>query len=748
MQLNAGRAAAGTALDEPGEGLTARLVHHGSRLLLLLAAAVAIYLFFPGPRVPEAAVLEPGVVAPRDVIAGFSFPVPKPQTELMREQAEAASGVSPTFRLSPATADTVVAGIRAFFATVDTLAANPAGDAAVRAFLERNRVYPPPGALPLLLEPRQRRTLRLGSERAVRELLPRGVLPFALGDAVAAVRVAGADGEQLVPRDSLIAPDRFFSLAGESLPEGIGGDGLELQRLILIRFFRPSLQYDETATEAARARARAAVDPVQAVVLEGEKIVGAHEQVGETEAEKLRAYQLALPAYASTQGGIRWGLSAGAVLYNLLVLVILGVVLLLFRPALYAHFRSVVLLALLVVAVTGAAALLARLELPAELIPVTFAALIVSVLWDGRLGLIFALLLALLMGGQSPYLGISAPFTIALGGAAAAFSVQVVQRRSRTWHFISIISIAYVAAAIALGLLRSRGLEEVLESMAWGAGNAIVASLLAIGFLPLLESFTRITTDQTLLELSDLNRKLLKKLSFEASGTYHHTINVANLAEAACHAIGAHGLLARVGAYYHDIGKLAKPQYFIENQPKGRNPHDKLKPATSAAMIRNHVTEGLKMSREAGLPDIVRDFIAEHHGTQRISFFYDKAQELDPEGEVNVADFTYPGPRPRTRETAVVMMADSVESASRVLQDPSPARLRELVDRIVSTKIAAGQLDDAPLTLQEIIVVKQQLVNVLAGMYHQRIDYPPQAAAPEPLSTAEAVAVSGAATAG
>lgn len=261
-------------------------------------------------------------------------------------------------------------------------------------------------------------------------------------------------------------------------------------------------------------------------------------------------------------------------------------------------------------------------------------------------------------------------------------------------------------------------------SMGAGVTNAIVASLLAIGFLPLLESFTGITTDQTLLELSDLNRKLLKRLSLEAPGTYAHTVNVANLAEAASSAIGANGLLARVGAYYHDIGKLAKPQYFIENQPRGRNPHDKLKPATSASIIRAHVAEGLKLAEADRLPEVVKRFIPEHHGTQEIAYFYNRAKEADPDGQVNPTEFVYTGPKPQMKETAILMLADAVESATRVLQDPTPARIRELTDRLVAQKIAEGQLDEAPLTLREIGIIKDSLVNVLTGMYHHRIDYP------------------------
>src|SRR5690606_27358799 len=253
----------------------------------------------------------------------------------------------------------------------------------------------------------------------------------------------------------------------------------------------------------------------------------------------------------------------------------------------------------------------------------------------------------------------------------------------KTWLFISIISVAYIVSAFTMALLRSRDFSDIGMSMGAGITNAIVASLLAIGFLPLLESFTGITSDQTLLELSELNRKLLKRLSLEAPGTCAHTVNVANLAEAASSAIGANGLLARVGTYYHDIGKLVKPQYFIENQPRGRNPHDKLKPTMSAAIIRSHVMEGLKLADQDKLPEAVKRFIPEHHGTQQISFFYNRARELDPEAQLNPADFSYPGPEPQIKETAILMLADTVESAARVLPDPTPGRIREMVDRLV-----------------------------------------------------------------
>jgi len=244
-----------------------------------------------------------------------------------------------------------------------------------------------------------------------------------------------------------------------------------------------------------------------------------------------------------------------------------------------------------------------------------------------------------------------------------------------------------------------------------------------MGFLWVFELFTGITTDQTLLEWADPTRSLLRNLAMEAPGTYAHTISVANLAESAATRIDANGLLCRVGMLYHDVGKVLKPHYFVENQPDGRNPHDKLKPETSAAIVREHVTEGVRLAREAKVPEVVVQFISEHHGTQRIGFFYEKARE-EAEGTVDMQRFSYPGPRPRSRETAVAMLADSCESAARAMQDPTPERVRELIDAIVDGKIADGQLDEAPLTLREIALVKDQFVSVLAGVVHRRIDYP------------------------
>jgi putative nucleotidyltransferase with HDIG domain len=298
-----------------------------------------------------------------------------------------------------------------------------------------------------------------------------------------------------------------------------------------------------------------------------------------------------------------------------------------------------------------------------------------------------------------------------------------VRRRNQTHVAILAIAAAYFIGAVAIGLTLDLPMIDIGKSALLGALNALASVSIAIMLIPGAEQFAGVDTDLTLLEWSDLNRPLLRRLSLEAPGTYAHTIAIANLAESASNAVGANGLLARVGALYHDIGKLKKPQYFAENQAKGRNPHDKLKPTTSAAIIRNHVLEGLELAEEHKLPRGVVPFIREHHGTGPITYFLEKAKERDGL-PANAAEFAYPGPAPRSIETAIVMLADGAEAAARVLNDPTPQKIREVIDRIVRQRVDQGQLREAPITQAQLETVKEQFTRVLAGMYHSRIDYP------------------------
>jgi cyclic-di-AMP phosphodiesterase PgpH len=715
----------------PGQLWPDAVIHHGARVLLLALLAVATTMLFPVAPLADLPVLERGMVAEEDVIAEVPFAIYRPEAELARARQDAAAAERPIFVYHAAAVDTMLAAVDGFFLSVDSVIGHADSEAdarqALRDLLTVSALPPSAQNVGLLADAAQRQRLRRGVRDVILDELPRGIaLSSDLDDADSReIRLIAHERDRIIPRDSVLTSGDLFSRSRLHVPP-VAPQGYEqLQRLLLVRYLTPSIRPDWTATEQERARARAAVDVVRGHVLQGERIVTARERVGDAEIERLRAYQQELERRGELGGEGRRGMrTAGQFLFNVIILSLLGALLFFYRLEVYREIRHLVVLGSLVLALVGAGAVIANYGVSVALIPIAFPALVVAALWDGRLAINLSLVTAILLSGQAPFLGITALLTLVTVGAVASLSVRVVRRRAQTWGFIVLITAAYVLAAVVLALLRGWTLPEVLMASGLGGASAMASAFAAMGFIPLLEGYTRITTDQTLLELADANRPLLRRLSREAPGTYAHSINVANLAESAAAAIGANALLTRVGVYYHDVGKMGRPLYFIENQPSGRNPHDKLKPAMSAAVVRNHVIDGLKLAEEEKLPEAVKAFIAEHHGTQAISFFYDQAREADPDAELDLRDFCYPGPIPQSKETAILMLADSVESAARVLPDPTPDKIRELVDRITQGKIDAGQLDDAPLTMRELTAVKAELSSVLSGMYHHRIDYP------------------------
>jgi hypothetical protein len=719
----------------PAQAWPDGVIHHGARVLLLVGLVLLVQVLFPVSPVPDFPSLEKGMVPAEDIIADVGFAIPKSPAELEQERAEAAAAVAPVYRYDPSAADSMLQRVRGFATHMDSAAARGTSQQEIRAALRQlltSYGFPvSESALDLLQHQENRRLLEASLQRVITNELPAGIVPSGDDSPSPQWRIVRDGSEQLVARDSVATQARLFERAAAYLPPDSPAGLADFQRLVLILFFEGSVRLDRESTDRAREQARAAVPEVKGQVLPRQRIVAAHEPVGDAELERLNAYIAHLrQSGALTAGGATTAREVGTFLLNLLVLSTFGFLLYFYRRPIYGNFRHVLLLAALIALLAVSAATIANTGAPVELVPIAFPALIVAALWDGRMALNMVLVLAVLLGVQTPFLNLTPRMLLLLGGAAAALSVRVVRRRSQGLMLGAVIGLVYAITAVALGLMRNRELAEVMTGVLWGAANGMATALLAMGFMPLFESFTRITTDQTLLELADLNRPLLKRLSLEASGTYAHSINVANLAEAAARAIDANPLLARVGAYYHDVGKIALPQYFIENQARGRNPHDQLDPRRSAEIVRQHVLEGVKLAEQAKLPESVRRFIPEHHGTQAIAYFLDRARQNAPEAELDPVDFSYPGPRPQMKETAILMLADSVESAAKVLQDPTLDRIRALVDRIVQGKIDQRQLDEAPLTLAEISRIKEQFTVVLTGMYHHRIDYPPAPAVP------------------
>ena len=731
----------------PGAGWRSNVVHHGVRGLLLVGLAIVVFALFPSAPLPDFALLEQGQVATEDVIADISFDVPKSPERLQLERTEAERGISPIFNYDAEAVTRTTQSVRGLFSRLDSALAVAEDDTlAVRQVLSdvENVTVPTADQAVYLTVGARRRALRDALVRAYERLLPRGVVSSRdLSDVFSAqVIVREAGGDRLVRRDSLLDTGAFYERASALAPSALSVNGLQLYQTLVVHYLDESLRLDPDATARARQQARNAVQESAGFVLEGERIVTAHERVGREEIEKLRAYRAALLDTGLAGGGGSIFRPFGGVLYSLVVVGILWGVLYYHRRAVYESFRSFSIVISLIFIVMVLASVVARADTSPALIPVALAALLVAVVYDGLLAIVTVLVISALLAGQTVFPGLSAPFLTMAGGAAAATAIQVLRRRADSWKLIAIITAAYFLAALALGLSFAWPPQELAITTAFAALNATVCTVLVVaGLIPALETFTGITTRQTLLELSDLNRPLLRQLAKKAPGTYAHSISVANLAEAACTAIGANALLARVGTYYHDIGKMKQPQYFVENQPPGRNPHDRMRPSRSAEVIKEHVREGLRLAEEAHVPQAIKDFICEHHGTLTISYFLNKAEQEEPELDINLWDFSYPGPKPQSKETAIVMLADCVESATRTLSDPTPERVRSLIDKLVSSRIREGQLDQSPLTLDDLHRIKAEFAQTLTSFYHQRVEYPDTAgrAAPPPRDEPEAL---------
>ena len=703
------------------------VLYHGSRLLIMVGLTASITALFPPVGRSTVGRYEAGMVLIEPVIAQVPFTVPKSVAELQRERADAAAGVPPTFDYRLEAADTMAIRLGRFFDQLRLTAS--AGDVeAILGFLGSASVVAGLEQATLLLDEETRQLLRRTAIDGVREFSSIGVADASEARELTTERVliqdSPAESRRSVPSESvLIGRDFHAQVVGQLRTPS--PELSELLRLIIIRHTVYSLVFDPAVTEADREQARQAVPEFSGNVVQREAIVRANEPITDEDLLRLGAYEAELRRLQLLEEpGLQFGLLVGSFLLNLSILGVFGALIYFVRPRIYESLRWLLLQSALVLVYFLAARVVASNGLPNVALPVAFVVLPVAVLWDSRLALIMGLVVAALTVAQPPFAELDVLFPVMIGAAAAAMSVRVVRRRAQTWVFVTIITGAYAVTLLALTLVDEQTAAQFAVALAWAASNAALSAVIAMGFVPVFEWFTAITTDQTLLEWADPNRSLLRRLSLEAPGTYAHTINVANLAEMAANAIGSHGLLCRVGLYYHDVGKVLKPHYFVENQPEGRNPHDKLKPDTSAAILREHVVEGLRLAKEEKLPNVVQSFISEHHGTQLIGYFHSRAEEELGEGMVDEESYRYPGPKPQSKETAIAMMADSIESATRVLQGPTPERVRDLVEGIVEGKRRDGQLDEAPLTLREISVLKNTFVKVLSGIHHHRIDYP------------------------
>ncbi len=717
------------ALEPPPSKLPRRIGFHAIRWLPLALLAAVTYVLYPDTGSTQAPLMEVGEVAQADVVAPFAFYVPKSPAEIQREADALAATVRPIYEFQPEAVDSVRATAVALFDALDaTETDSTLADSAAAYGL---RLSTEEAAF--LFEGSRRAAYRSAALRMIDRELARGIVANATIDSETAREIIERRGEteRVVARDAVLSLSTFLDRRSARHPEPNSVLGDQLHVRLLNTLFRPTLVPNTIETEALRAELRADVDSLKGLVRQNERIIGEHEVVTAAVQERLAALLNELSRRGGT-GGVTLTGAIGKILTNALILSIFWLLLMLYRRETYGNARQMTMVGVLFGIVVLGAAAMVRLSAPApELIPIPLAAMLIAIFFSGRVAMVAATVLAVLLASQHVYVtqayyGDEAALYLALiGGVAAAVGIRAMRRRAQMLATMLIVAAAFAVAAIAIGLAADYEIARIGLTIMRGGGNAVVSAALASVALPVLENVSRLTTDLTLLELSNPTHPLVRRLATEAPGTYAHTIAVANLCEAGCNAIGANGLLARVGCYYHDIGKIKKPQFFVENQSGGTNPHDKLKPDVSATIIRNHVKEGMALADEAGLPDIVKAFIPEHHGTAEITYFLERARDR---GDEPPADhYRYPGPKPRSVETAVAMLADGVEAALRVLNDPSPQDIREAIDHIVGQRVATGQLNDAPLTLAQLDRVKEEFSRVVSGVHHNRIDYPVRA---------------------
>ena len=493
--------------------------------------------------------------------------------------------------------------------------------------------------------------------------------------------------------------------------------------LKLIRnHLRPNYIYDEQLTDKQEENALNSISITRGMVQRGELVVARGTRVNAEIYQKLESLRTAYEDDAKIIGN-RNLIMLGQFLISGLIIALLVVFLYLFRKDIYADNRQMSLILLIITGMLFTLSWAIRIKIPSiYYMPFCIVPIIIRILFDTRLALNIHLLVVLIAGFFVPnsfefaFLQISA-------GMVAIYSIKNLIKREQFLISALLILLNYFIAFLGISLIRDGSLADI----EWLNFTPFIFSvLLSLLAYPLVYAFERvfgITSDVTLMELTNTNSKLLRELAFKAPGTFQHSLQVANLAEAAIFKIGGNALLVRAGALYHDIGKTVNPQYFIENQNRGANPHDTISYEQSAQIIIQHVNKGVEIARKNQIPEMLIDFIRTHHGNTRVDYFYQSFLKNFPEKFVDENTFRYPGPIPFSKETAVLMLADSVEAASRSLKEPDAISINNLVERIIDYKLDQDQLTDSNITLKDIETIKLIFKTMLMGIYHVRIDY-------------------------
>lgn len=700
---------------------------------------ILLVTMFPRGQSLQFADLKEGSISPRRIVAPFNFEILKTTEEYQRDREMATRDVYPVFVKDTEKLGSVLSDMDVFWDSVaqtrKKLIKNPEKEDAfidslkieydMRSLTNEQwkRLVRPYGDL----NEQALRKIENTTRTAVQDLLTVGVLNTDKG------RFARFDNKLILAvnnEEKVSAFSEFYeqpesiAKAAEFLNEKFKGKNqwVQISLGILGYFVRPNIIYDEAVHQSRMDDEMARVPLSSGFVYENEKIVDRNERITPEIRKKLISLSSKMAEMGMQESGIKRLVPyVGRFLFLFLLFFFFVSIIRWEYIEILQNIKLAILVSLIILLIALSAFFVHKLESSEFIIPTAAGAMLFATLFNRRIGYGGAVFLSLLVGalwGNDYNLMVISFFT----SIAGVLIIKKVLSRSQWIQVLIYLAVMYVFSITVMGLLRYQPMYEIVKQWPYGALNGLFTPILIYGLLPLIESGFKITTDFTLLELSNFNHPLLKKLSLQAPGTYHHSIMVGNLAERAAQSIGANSLLARVGSYYHDIGKVEKAEYFMENQMSGENPHEKLLPRMSALILINHVKRGLEFADQYKLPRAVRDIIGQHQGVTVMPFFYQKA--LSKSDDVNEDDYRYPGPKPRSKEAAIVMLADMVEAASRALKDPTHSRLKGLVNDLVDERFREGELNEAPLTLRDLERIKEAFLAILAGTFHTRLEYP------------------------
>lgn len=721
------------------------------KLLFISSLIATIIWMLPSERPFEYSNLTVGSISPEEIIAPFKFAIQKTSEELEYERNQARAAVPPVFdritdieKVQPLKLVSMFGDLEKFFAanTLPEENQRPSNArlgmvrAGVDSLLQQLKVK-----YALNLDPNDLVELhglyRSGKfslltnilHRGITEVYKHGLLDRAKSDLPGARIVLIEEGiEQEYSLEEVMDKADAAQRIGQLLQSRLGDTALSTQTSehLLSAFFLPNLVYNEAISNERIENAVHDVPLTRGYVEQDERIIDSNEKVSEEVYQKLLSLSVALKERSAQES--EWQqleFFIGKLLFALTVLFLTILYLFFYRKAIFQNNRMLSMITVIFLLQFAAAILIQKLtHWPAITIPIVLAPMLLAMLLDFGVAFIGTVSISLILGSA---FGNDYVFTFMtlIVGSMAMFSVKKIRNRSQMFRAILFILISYLTVDFIFGLLHLEPLKDIFRDFAYYLlPNGLLAPTVAFFLIGIFERIFDVTTDVKLLELSDLNHPLLKQLSVKAPGTFHHSIVVANLAESAALAIKANSLLTRVGCYFHDVGKMDKPEYFVENQMGGQNKHDSLTPRMSCLILVNHVKEGLKLAAKYKLPQAVRQFIPEHHGTSLIAYFYHRAVETSDEKDINESDYRYPGPKPQCRETAIAMLADGVEASSRALGNPTPQRIRHLVETMVNQRVSEGQLDECDLTLNHINLIKEAFIPILTGIHHLRIEYP------------------------